>query len=244
MENDFFFPPYEGDKYADADNFFNGKKVLVVGHALYCTGKDKETGLPNYDSEHGCGLKCRTFLCPLGSCPNKNLSWTEDVVRAYINFQKTKFTDKSLISGEIESKPTYTKFAKLFLKYTDYSPTNFIKIWRSLIFYNFSQTASPTTEGKLQNYDDAKLTFLRFLNYLQKSNSLPDLMIVWGDYIPNYLPFINDIKWQDNSHKSGYIEYGGKNIAIALIKHPRGGFYDHNTKVIKSVAPELFPTNI
>ena len=28
MENDFFFPPYKVDKYADEDNFFNGKKVL------------------------------------------------------------------------------------------------------------------------------------------------------------------------------------------------------------------------
>lgn len=34
MENDFFFPPYEGDIYADAVNFFNGKKVLVIGNTL------------------------------------------------------------------------------------------------------------------------------------------------------------------------------------------------------------------
>lgn len=36
MENDFFFPPYVGVKYADADNFFNGKKMLVIGNSHYC----------------------------------------------------------------------------------------------------------------------------------------------------------------------------------------------------------------
>lgn len=30
MENDFFFEPYKGDKYADADNFFNGVDQVEI----------------------------------------------------------------------------------------------------------------------------------------------------------------------------------------------------------------------
>lgn len=245
MENDFFFPPYKGDQYGKPNNFFNGKKVLVVGHAHYCTGKDELTGQPFYTGN--CGLECSTRkIFPNngeGKCPNSKGSWTDDVVIAYINCKKSQKGIKS--EGEIEDRRTFSNFANLFIPDEKRNPENYIKFWESVIFYNFTQSASPKTTGKdiPKVYEDAKPYFSTLLDKLKNNNILPDIIIVWGEYIPSHLPFYNSISWVNKSEKSGFITYNDKIISLAFIKHPMLGYYDHNTKVIKSVAPELFQTD-
>ena len=243
MEQDFFFPPYIGVKYADDDNFFNGKKVLVIGHAHYCTDGYPKKPNGRYDRKLGCGINCPNYAKDR-ICPNRTGSWTDDVVKAYINYKKFQLRIKNV--GEIEDRKTFSNFANLFIPEKRRNPENHIRLWESVIFYNFTQSASPKTTGKdiPKVYDDAKPYFLLLLDNLKDSNILPDIIIVWGEYIPPHLPFYKDISWANKIEKSGFIIFNEKTIPLAFIKHPMLGYYDHNTKVIKSVAPELFPTNI
>ena len=236
MGNDFFFPPYIGGKYADADNFFNGKKVLVVGHAHYCTGKDEKTGQPNYDEINGCGRNCKTFLCQCGPCPNKNLSWTSGVIDSYLKNPTGKGIDPK--SGDKYWRKTYTQFANTFK-----SNCNKNDFYRSIIFYNFAQQASPKEMGRLEDdiYEKSQKIFNKFLNELSLKE-VPDIILVWGKYVKAELSKNENIAINPENQDYAIYKHKLKDIKLVFMQHPcilpKGGYQTLRT-IIKGFVPEL-----
>lgn len=232
MENEFFFPPYVGDLYGKPDNFFNGKKVLVIGHAHYCTGKD-EKGIPYYTKE--CGFECPVRKLPNngeGKCPNSKDSWTDDVIDGYIKF----------CEGEPAQSSTalFSKFANLLG--ADNKRKVQIEIWKSVIFYNFAQVASPTTEGELEEdvYIKSSLYCSRLFRDLQRYKLFPDVIFVWGKFTPKH--FIESVKLTCINSEKGQYEYNLHQIKIIFINHtsriPIGG-YESVRAYISSIDPNL-----
>ena len=122
MENDFFFPPYVGDLYGKPDNFFNGKKVLVIGNSHYC---DK-----NFDEEKHCGFDCKNFIIE-EKCPTRNrflssgkVSWTQEAIDLVKGEGSTKAEDKLT---------SYVRLGGIWAL----NGNNKKEFWDSIIFYNF-----------------------------------------------------------------------------------------------------------
>lgn len=131
---------------------------------------------------------------------------------------------------------TYLKFERSLVNH-ETSPDESLKIWNSLLFYNFLQVAmqTPRQAGTPRQYQDATSPFFSIMDHYQ-----PDLLIVWGVRLWNNLP---SQRWQDGSEMSvdgypvsnGYYRLSsGKAVRAICVYHPSVGYsWDYWHKVIK-----------
>ena len=237
MENDFFFPPYVGDLYGKPDNFFNGKKVLVIGNSHYC---DK-----NFDEEKHCGFDCKNFIIE-EKCPTRNrflssgkVSWTQEAIDLVKGEGSTKAEDKLT---------SYVRLGGIWAL----NGNNKKEFWDSIIFYNFLQRAVPAPIVDNNKFEKelfiSKYEIIRFFRCLNKDGKLPDVILVTGEQnVYNLLPFKNkmklvqslpqDIRFYDKYH---ILQIFDKIIKVITIYHPSATkSYEEQREIIKGFAPEL-----
>lgn len=146
-------------------------------------------------------------------------SITSDVIGWYLN-------------PEIEREKwmnTYLKFERSLVGIETFNDDS-IKIWDSLVFYNFLQVAmsGPRISGTNKEYADAAKSFLDTLEQYS-----PDVLIVWGvrlwDNLPNkYWEDGDIIKVDGYSVPNGYYNLpNGHNVRAFAVYHPSTG-YDWN----------------
>ena len=215
MENDFFFEPYKGPKYGEPNNFFNGKKVLVIGNSHHC---DEE-----YDIKNRCGAKCCNYK---EDCHE----FTEGVIKWYL--QNPKGT--GLKPKEKNWRKTFTRFANVFKDACDVN--NF---YNSIIFYNFLQRAvcNSKAKGSTNEIANSSILFKKLIKLYD-----PDYIIVWGiSNVLNNLP--KDETWikEDKEGRIYKFKIEEKNYSIITLDHPVS---IHQTKeqrreLIRTFASEL-----
>lgn len=239
MENDFFFPPYIGDKYADADNFFNGKKVLIIGNSHYC---DK-----NFDEEKHCGFDCKNFLIE-EKCPTRNrflscekTSWTKEAIDEVKKEGSTKAGDKLT---------SYVRLGGIW-RINDNNKKEF---WDSIIFYNFLQRAVPDPIVDNNKFEKelfiSETEIIRFFRWLEEEGKLPDVILIAGErQVFNLLPLKNqmtlvqslprEIRFYNKYHT---LHIYNKTIKVITLFHPSAPnkSYEEQREIIKGFAPELF----
>ena len=242
MENDFFFPPYVGESYGKPDNFFNGKKVLVIGNSHYCDeGYDISKSKGEYGT--GCWSSCKNYMKE--KCPNKNedlkerFTWTKDAISDTMeleNFAKAK-------SNKLT---TYLKLAIImdesFRGQNNLNENeSYLTFWNSIAFYNFLQAAVPSnnSQGTPTEIKKSKVIFENLFPFMDSKYSLPDIIIVLGEkhVFNHFLEFSN---FELVESRLGKFRYAGKEIDTICIYHPSARkSYERHREIIKSFAPEL-----
>ena len=112
---------------------------------------------------------------------------------------------------------TYLKFERSLIG-RETTIEDSYQIWHSLVFYNYLQIAmhGPRKSGTNTEYYDASTTFYETLK-----NNRPDILIVWGVRLLNYLP---NIGWKE-----------GAQIEIEGYQVLNGYYYLPDGHVVRSV---------
>lgn len=217
--SNYWSPPYIGESYFSQENYFNGLKILTIGHSQYCTAGEKddkgEVKDYYYKNDTKCSPRCPAYK-EKGKCPNASGTWTEDVIMAYLRYWKERNGFKVEEGAERKTERTFSNFANILNAQTD--SKRFIHIWESLLFYNFLQNGVPQWDkkGSIMEYTKSIPLFRKFMIGLAESDALPDTIIVWGAVIPKYLPCIR------RGEQSFYVleEPDSIKIPIVYIDHP------------------------
>ena len=171
---------------------------------------------------HYCAEDCKEcgvdFKC-------KCNDFTTDVVKAYLDQNNER-------EGWMS---TYLKFERSLVNH-ETTPEESVKIWNSLLFYNFLQVAMqrPRQAGTPEQYRDAAGPFFSVLDQYQ-----PDLLVVWGVRLWNNLPGEH---WEDGPkmkvdgyeiQNGYYILANGKRVRAICVYHPSVGYsWDYWYRVI------------
>lgn len=171
---------------------------------------------------HYCGEGCKecgvNFHC-------KCNEFTSDVVNAYLDQNVER-------EGWMS---TYLKFERSLVNH-ETTPEESVRIWNSLLFYNFLQVAmqGPRQAGTPEQYRAAADPFFSVMNQYQ-----PDLLVVWGVRLWNNLP---GDRWEDGSPmrvdgyeiQNGYYKLdNGKKVHAICVYHPSVGYsWDYWYRVI------------
>ena len=171
---------------------------------------------------HYCGEDCKVcgqnFNC-------KCNEFTPDVVKAYLDQDNER-------EGWMS---TYLKFERSLVNH-ETTPEESVKIWNSLLFYNYLQVAmqGPRQAGTPEQYRAAAEPFFSVMDQYQ-----PDLLVVWGVRLWNNLPgerWIegDEMKVDDFAINNGYYKLSnGKKVRAICVYHPSVGYsWDYWYKVI------------
>ena len=238
MENDFFFPPYIGELYGKPDNFFNGKKVLVIGNSHYCDYGYPTNSDGTSNREIGCSECPNRFVENV--CPNSNHSWTWDAISDSKDL-------KNFSQAQKEKLTTYLKFAIImeenFRRQGNLKENkSYLTFWESVAFYNFLQVAVPSndSQGTPSEIEKSKEILNNLFPFMGSKYSLPDIIIVLGkgNVFNHFLDLSNFELIQD---RLGKFKYKEKEILIICINHPSRCGYATERARIKGFTPELFP---
>lgn len=173
---------------------------------------------------HYCAEKCPDCGAPChrSECGN----FTSDVMERYFDSE-----------CEYESwMNTFRKFEhSLVNKVTDRELS--LKIWDSLLFYNYLQVAMSQSRkaGSNDDYAHSENAFFEVLETYR-----PDYVIVWGYRLWKYLPGGEKWKWNDEINVDGILyENGayelsdGKRVNLIAVQHPSSGYsWDYWHRVI------------
>lgn len=188
---------------------FNGVKLLVLGESHYC-------------GEKGVGCKFCGVLSGK-DCSDK----TNEVISDFLNYK----------SGEV----VYDNWMRTFTTFTNVifgepiSNEMVIDFWNSVVFYNYvqSSTDGPRIPPDSNQFNDSINAFIEILEECK-----PDLIIVWGKRLWNYLP---DIGREGNEKLLGndaeglyYYKVGEKEIPAYRVDHPSTPYFSYEyTKYIE-----------
>lgn len=159
LGNQKYIKPYIGAKY---EHGLYGVKIMVVGASHYCYGEPNSPICKKCTSDLG--------WRDIDDCPRgKICNFTIDEVDSYLN-------------GEINT--AYSLFFQLLAGESNYTRQD---IWEHIIFFNFIQAIlpSPKTPKETDNsclYEKSKVNFENIV-----IEHKPDLIIIWGDPIGNYI---------------------------------------------------------
>ena len=171
---------------------------------------------------HYCGEPCRDCGRRFST---KCSDFTTRVVRAYLDQNNER-------EGWMT---TYLKFERSLVNH-ETSPTESVKIWNSLLFYNYLQVAmqGPRQAGTPEQYRAAAGPFFEVMDKYQ-----PDLLVVWGVRLWNNLP---SERWVDGPdivvdgyaiNNGFYRLSNGKMVRAICVYHPSVGYsWDYWYKVI------------
>jgi len=177
---------------------------------------------------HYCGEDCKE--CGMNGRPNCN-QFTTDVVKAYLNQNNER-------EGWMS---TYLKFERSLVNH-ETTPDESIRIWNSLLFYNFLQVAmqGPRQAGTPEQYRAAAGPFFSVLDHYQ-----PDLLVVWGVRLWNNLPSYcwidgGDMQVDGYAINNGYYQLSNrKNLRAVCVYHPSVGYsWDYWYNVINQFLHE------
>lgn len=190
--------------------FYNSseKKILIVGDSHYCNECDR------------CGVRGDCSIQEMGDCVNL----TQAITKKYIG----------CLSGNSDEWEAWMsaryKFDKIMFGKSDVSMEERIKLWNSICFYNFVQTATASstrnTEFTDEDYAKSSEMFLPLLEELQ-----PEYVIVWGRRAYNALP---SERWtKGDSQDMGYYTLGNGLITKCMYLHNPSwaGFEEWSQKV-------------
>ncbi|HBJ76735.1 MAG TPA: hypothetical protein DDY68_02590 [Porphyromonadaceae bacterium] len=162
---------------------------------------------------HYCGEGCET--CGKDFNCNCNL-FTRKVMEEYLNPENER---KGWMS-------TYLKFERSLVNH-ETSPEESLKIWNSLLFYNYLQLAMNQSReaGTFEQYRNSAEPFFSVLEQYQ-----PDGLIVWGIRLWGNLPNERWIEGKqitidDYSIRNGYYELrSNKRVRAVRVYHPSAGY--------------------
>ncbi len=189
-----YFEPWIGDDYWDGGIF--GTKILVIGNSHYCKSRDDCSN---------CGIDGGCF--EYEECSN----FTSSVVNDYLN---RSYWQRWM--------GTFQKFERaLYGNYTDEDDSR--RIWNSIAFYNYLQTAVPewNDSGYDEDYNNSEDSFWEVLEELR-----PDYIIMWGGRVWDMSPSYNG--------DDCYELEDGTSIPLLGIHHPSWRFFnweDENKKI-------------
>lgn len=159
-----FWEPWIGANYKKSD-----KKLLVVGDSHYCGGCGGCGG--NITDRCGVHGKC-TFDYMIG-CENFKV-FTNKVVKEYLSYRNGIAPKRDWMGS------TYIPFDKIYYGHEDVTVEETLKLWNSIAFYQFLQTAwsgkADNTAYTNEDYEDSTPLMVEVLETLR-----PDYMIVWGN---------------------------------------------------------------
>lgn len=133
---------------------------------------------------------------------------------------------------------TFKKFERSLVNRAT-SPQESMRIWNSVMFYNFLQVAmgGPRQAGTNEQYRNAAGTFFSVLDEYE-----PDLVIAWGDQLWSKLPWE---RWTEGEAlmvdgygvNNGYYRLAsGRQARVICVYHPSTGYsWDFWHKVIAEV---------
>lgn len=251
MENEFFFPPYEGELYGNPEGAFSGIRVMALGNSHYCNKRHPSlpTQQHNYPQKANirCGEKCIYYLVK-GKCPNSSLNeemedsgWTVDGARSHI-----AWCDEKDYKG---AQPYYNRALSNFSKiFGTASKKEIAKLVKSIVHYNLLQVAVPSnkSEGIDSELEPSKRLVIKAIQKVY-----PDVILIWGfkHILRHMLDEFNhtseNIIWTpfETNNQCGYLHINGHCIKLICIYHPSNRRDPNNTKAketIATYAPELF----
>ena len=148
-----YFRPYVGEQYA-----YSQTKIMVLGDSHYC-GECPQCGIRGMQvSEMG---DCRHF--------------TENVQQKYLNYLKGEIQYESWMKS-------LATFDKILSGDVSMTKQQRYQAWKSLLFYNFVQTAASGVTANTAYRDEE---YQRSLPYAWSivEQYQPDLIIVWGNRV-------------------------------------------------------------
>lgn len=188
---DTFFKPWIGNEYTQKNY-----KILVIGDSHYCGGCDR------------CGVYGNCSFEEMEECSN----FTQRVVESYIDFRK------GIGEKQVWMTKTFYPFDKIFYGKENVTVEESLKLWNSISFYNFLQTAyiKKATNVKYSNNDYALSTPFCY-NVVKELR--PNLIIVWGNRAYDHLPNTN---WQGSTeyYNGKYLIDNENEIRCIRIYHP------------------------
>lgn len=192
--------------------------------ALYSSGGIFGKKIMVLGDSHYCGEACKECgLSHVRECGG----FTTNVVNAYL--------DQAVEREGWMS--TYLKFERSLVNHVT-TPEESVRIWNSIIFYNYLQVAmpGPRQAGTPEQFKEASEPFFSVMNQYQ-----PDILIVWGIRLWNALPC--DC-WEDGRQMAfdgydilnGYYRlFNNKRVRALCVYHPSAGYsWDYWYRVINS----------
>ena len=196
-----YFIPYIGKNYQTGNIL--PRRLLILGDSHYC-GECAQCGIKGMADSNGFGC----------------LNFTREVVAKYLEYRQGKRSHESWMN-------TYLKFEKALAGHeTDDAES--LKIWNSVAFYNYIQTAYISESRQAYTSDDYAQSFPYVKKVMNDLN--PDVIIVWGNRLWSNLPNEN---WRDGGVVSaagieedfGYYSLSnGKKVLTIRVTHPSAGF--------------------
>lgn len=188
---DTFFKPWIGSEYQQKNY-----KILVIGDSHYCGGCDR------------CGVYGNCSFEEMEDCSN----FTQRIVKSYIDFRK------DIIEKQRWMTKTFYRFDKIFYGKENVTIEESLKLWDSISFYNFLQTAYiGEASNVLYSNDDYALSTPLFYNVIKELN--PNLLIVWGNRAYDHLPNTNWLRGTDY-YNGKYLIDNENEIKCIRIYHP------------------------
>lgn len=164
---------------------------------------------------HYCDEKCAD--CGLLSKHSKCAKFTEGVINDYLNEDKKRETWMN----------TFVKFERSLVGHT----TNWEerhKIWQSVIFYNYLQSAvdGPRKGGSKVQYKNAQKGFYEVIDKYK-----PEAIIAWGSRLWNHLPGGSRWHWDKpiiiddfKVLRGRYTLNNDESVKILKVYHPSGRY--------------------
>lgn len=202
------FTPWVGKDYEKGGLWH--KRILALGDSHYCQDNDCQT----------CGVLGSTPE-EMGDCRNL----THDTVKSFL--------DTSL--GFEGWKNTFKRFSGLLAGGHKTTPEEDSRIWESIAFYNFVQTAiiqGPRATYTEEAYKKSLPMFWTVINQLA-----PELVLVWGERTWNELPS-DGWQWIDlgieGDIAAGKYTNRDTDALFLLVCHPSAGLsYEKWTPIVK-----------
>lgn len=143
-------------------------------------------------------------------------SLTRDVINYYLD-------PSSANEGWMQ---TYRKFERSLVN-RETTPDDSIRIWNSLLFYNFLQVplSGPRVAGTTAEYRDACQPFFEVIDTYQ-----PEVIIVWGKRLWDKMPTERwtssaDVVYDNYAIQNGYYSMaGGSRAKTFYVYHPSAGY--------------------
>lgn len=190
-----YFQPWIGTNYQTSN-----PKILVIGDSHWCGG---------CHSSKSCGVRGMS-INEMEDCRG----FTKKLAKKHRDHRegKTKEFRRYML--------TYLRFDKMMCG-SDVTPEDSVKLWDSIAFYNFVQTAWAKKHEIKYTDEDYLKSNPYALNVIDELN--PDVIFVWGHKAYNYLEKEN---WKEgtNCTNGSFTTISGHRVRCMEICHPASSY--------------------
>lgn len=195
-----FFLPWVGSSALNKG--FRGKRIMIVGDSHYCG---------NCKISSQCGIKRMYSIDEMEDCAY----FTIKTIKEYLEARKGNCEKKDWMN-------TYLRFERVLSGNTETQTSDSIRIWNSLIFTNFIQTAYLKKEEKSKRYTKEDYENSQYAVPMLITEYQPDFIITWGkraDYMTPW-DWMPEDNWTSIDEDFGIYNWQGKRIKMLRITHP------------------------